>query len=107
MACSGEAVIWYISATLYRKEAEEPSATSVSMLGEPCRSPLKPLTKNFWLTTMTMAVSSSSVSAMAMGLSARKAGSGQCHMTCPMEMYISSTRKPIDHKSRRRSKGVS
>ena len=32
---------------------------SVSMLGEPWRSPLKPLMKNFWLMTMTMPASSS------------------------------------------------
>ena len=44
---------------LQRKLAEEPSATSVSMLGARWRRPLKPLMKNFWLMTITMPASRS------------------------------------------------
>jgi hypothetical protein len=39
--------------TLQRKDADAPSATSVSILGAPWARLLKPLMKNFWFMTIT------------------------------------------------------
>ena len=97
----------YTSHVLYRKAAAEPMDTSVSILGARWSTPFTPEMKNFWLITMTMADSSSSVRAMDRGLSARNDGSGQCHMVCPMEMYMSRTRNATDDTSRRTITGVS
>ena len=96
-----------VMARLYPKEAAEPIATSVSILGERFHSALKPLIKNFWLMTITMAVSTISTMAMARAFSASTCGRGQPHITWPMETYISTSRKPSDHRSLRRSTGVS
>ena len=92
---------------LHTKLAIEPIATSVSMLGERCTSPLKPLMKNFWLITITMPASSSCTSPMAMWLPSNQRGSGQPHIMCPMEKYISTSKKPSEAISRRFSLGVS
>ena len=58
-------VIMNSAYTLHTKDAAEPSATSVSMLGARCHRLLKPETKNFWLITITMAASSSCARPMA------------------------------------------
>ena len=92
---------------LHTKLAMEPRATSVSMLGAPWRRPLKPLMKNFWLMTMTMPASSSWTRPMAMWLPSNQWGRGQPHIMCPMEKYISTSRKPSEAMSRRLSLGVS
>ena len=63
--------------------------------------------KNFWLMTMTAMVSSSWSSPMATWLPARQAGSGQPHIMCPIETYISAIKKPSDAIRRRLSAGVS
>ena len=92
---------------LYPKAAVAPSATSVSMLGARCHRLLKPLMKNFWLMTMTATVSKSSSSPMATWLRAKKAGTGQPHIMCPMEKYMSTSKNPSDAISRRLRTGVS
>ena len=76
-------------------------------MGAPWTSPLKPLMKNFWLMTMTAAASSSCTSATATWLPSNQPGSGQPHIMCPIEKYISTARKPSDAISRRLSRGVS
>ena len=53
---------------LQAKETPEPSATSVSMLGERCLSAFKPLVKNFRLISMTPSARSICKSARAMWL---------------------------------------
>ena len=93
--------------TLYTKDAPDPSATSVSILGARCKSPRKPLMKNRWLMTMTAAVSSSWASPSAAGFAAKKDGRGQPHIVCPMERYMSTSKNPRDAKSRRFRRGVS
>ena len=92
---------------LHTKLAMEPMATSVSMLGAPWSSPLKPLMKNFWLMTITMPASRSCTRPMAMWLPSNQWGRGQPHIMCPMEKYISTSRKPSDAIRRRLSLGVS
>ena len=57
--------------------------------------------------TMTMPASSSWTSPMAMWLPSNQWGSGQPHIMWPMEKYISTSRKPSEAISRRRSLGVS
>ena len=49
--------------------------------------------KNRWLITMIMPASRSSMSPIAMWLSARKDGSGHPHIICPMEKYMRINRK--------------
>ena len=92
---------------LYTKEAPEPRATRVSMLGALCSSPRKPLMKNFWLMTMMMAASSSWARPMATWFPSKKAGRGQPHIICPMERYIRTAKKPKDASRRRFKTGVS
>ena len=92
---------------LQRKLAEEPSATSVSMLGARWSRPLKPLMKNFWLMTITMPASSSWTRPMATWLPSNQWGSGQPHIMWPIEKYISTARKTSDAMSRFFSLGVS
>ena len=86
---------------LYPKEAAEPSATRVSMLGARWIRPRKPLTKNFWLTTITAAESSSCTRPTATGLPSKKGGRGQFHMACPMDTYISGSSRQREAVSRR------
>ena len=95
------------AATLYPNDAALPSATSVSMFGARWMSARTPLMKKRWLTTITAAASSSCSSPTATGLPAKNAGSGQPHIVCPMDTYISASRKPSDASSRRSSAGVS
>ena len=66
------------------------------MFGAPWKRLLKPLTKNFWLITMTMPASSICTIPMATWLPSKKAGSGQPNIMCPMEKYMSTRRKPSD-----------
>ena len=93
--------------TLHRKEAIDPSATRVSMLGARLRRAPKPLMKNFWLITMIIPANSSWAMPIATWFPSRKAGSGQPNIICPMERYMSTIRKPRDANSRFRSLGVS
>ena len=81
---------------LYTNAAPEPSATSVSMLGALCKSPLNPLIKNFWLITIIIIVRSICISPIATWLPSRNDGSGQPHIICPIEIYISTIRNPTD-----------
>ena len=79
------------TAVLKRKDAAEPSETSVSIFGAPESSPFVPPMKNFWFTTMIAPASKSSISPIATGLPSKKAGSGKFHIMCPIEIYISGT----------------
>ena len=81
-------------------------ATSVSMLGARWTSPLKPLTKNFWLMTMTTMVSSISNIISARWLFSKKGGSGHRQSIQPM-MYMSGSQKMMEAMSRRTILGVS
>ena len=81
---------------LYTNAAPEPSATSVSMLGALCKRPLNPLIKNFWLITIIIIVRSICISPIATWLPSRIDGSGQPHIICPIEIYISTIRNPTD-----------
>ena len=92
---------------LQAKDAVDPRATRVSMLGAPWNRLLKPLMKNFWLMTMTMPASSSWTRATAMWLPSNQAGRAQPHIMCPIEKYISTSKKPREATRRRRSLGVS
>ena len=56
---------------------------------------------------MTAVVSSSCNSPMARWFSAKNAGAGQPHIICPMEKYISTSKKPRDQRSRCFKTGVS
>ena len=76
------------------------------MFGARWISPLKPLMKNFWLTTMTMMVSSISNIIRARWFSAKKAGSGQSHSIQHM-IYIKGIQKITETISRRSIFGVS
>ena len=69
--------------------------------------PLKPLIKNFWLTTMTAVVSRSWISPIATWLPSRNEGTGQPHIIWPIEKYISGTRKQRDAIRHRFILGVS
>ena len=84
-------------------------ATRVSILGARCQRLLKPLMKNFWLMTMTMAERTSCKSPSPTGFWwwLSQAGAGQPHMAWPMEKYISTSRNPREAMSRRFSTGVS
>ena len=77
------------------------------MFGARCHRLLNPLIKNFWLMTMTATVSNSCKSPIATWLPSKKDGSGQPHIMCPMETYISTIQKPKEAKSRFFSAGVS
>ena len=77
------------------------------MLGAPWSRPLKPLTKNFWLITITAPVSSSCSNPRATGFPWKKAGTGQPPMVWPMEKYISTARKTRELMRRFFSTGVS
>ena len=63
--------------------------------------------KKRWLMTMMMIVSSIWNRPMATWLSAMNAGSGQPSIMWPIEMYMSTIRKPSEAISLRRSSGVS
>ena len=91
----------------YRNETPEPRATSVSMFGARWSRPRMPLVKNLWLMSMTIAASSSSSRPIAKWFPSKKAGRGSPSMVCPMETYISTSRKPSELASRRFSTGVS
>ena len=93
--------------TLQPKDTPLPMATSVSMFGAPWRTLWKPLTKNFLLTSITAAASSSCTSPMATWLPSKKAGSGQSHIIWPMEKYISGARRHNETIRRRIRTGVS
>ena len=92
---------------LHTKDADEPSATSVSMFGARWNRDLKPLMKNFWLMTITSADSTSCTSPMATWLPSNHLGSGQPHIMCPMEKYISGISRQSDAISRLFKTGVS
>ena len=77
------------------------------MLGAAWARLLKPLMKNFWLMTMTATASSIWTRATATWLPSNQAGRGQPHIICPIEKYISTSRKPREAISRRLSRGVS
>ena len=57
--------------------------------------------------TMTAIASIISASPIATWFPSRNAGNGQPHMECPMEIYISASRKPSEANSRLFSTGVS
>ena len=63
------------------------------MLGEPCISDLKPLTKNSELTAMTTSARSSWSNPFPTQLSSKKRGCGQSHSITPMETYTRGRRK--------------
>ena len=63
--------------------------------------------KNFWLMTMMMPASSSWTRPMATWFPSNQWGRGQPHIMCPMEKYISTSRKTMDAASRRFNLGVS
>ena len=69
------------------------------MLGARWRRPLKPLTKNFWLMTITAMVSSISNIIRARWLFSKNGGSGQPQSIQPM-IYISGSQKMTDRVSR-------
>ena len=56
---------------------------------------------------MIQTVSSSCVSPMATWLSVKNAGSGQPHIMCPIEKYMSMSKRTTETISRRLSAGVS
>ena len=93
--------------TLQTNDAMDPSATRVSMLGALCQRLLNPLTKNLPFTTMITADNSSCTKPIAIGLRASHPGSGQPHMVCPMDIYMSTTSKTADTTSLFTSTGVS
>lgn len=62
-----------------------------------------PLTKNARLITTTTSVSSNSTSATATGLSSKNDGSGNPHITYPIDTYISATSTTADEIIRARS----
>ena len=88
------------------KDAPEPRATSVSILGAPCIREENPEVKNFPLIIITRAASSSSKRPRKTWLS-NTAGAGQCHIIWPMEKYISTSRTGTEKSSRFFSFGVS
>ena len=63
--------------------------------------------KNFWLMTITSAARRSSYNPIATWFPSRNEGSGQFHSMCPIETYISGTRRITDATSRRFIFGVS
>ena len=79
-----------VDSLLYTNAAVAPRATSASMFGARCTRLLKPLMKNLWFITMTMTVSSSCNSPIATWFPLKKDGSGQFHIICPIETYIST-----------------
>ena len=54
--------------------------------------PLNPLTKNFWLITITVVVRSNCVRPIAIWFSAIKEGNGHPHIICPIDTYINGIR---------------
>ena len=98
--CSCASVIANSANVLYPNAAEAPSATSVSIFGEPRNSALYPLMKNLWFIIITTAVSSSWISPIATWFPSRNRGSGNPHIMCPIEKYISIKRNTSDHISR-------
>ncbi len=87
--------------------ADEPNATSVSMLGALWISPLKPLIKNFWLIIITAAVKRSCISPIATWFPSSAAGSGKPNIICPIEKYIRTIKNTSDQISLRFRTGVS
>ena len=85
----------------------EPRATRVSIFGALCHRLLKPLMKNFWLMTITMAVKINWISPIATWFPSKNAGSGQPHIICPMEKYMRTIRNPTEYQSLRFKTGVS
>ena len=96
-------VIMNNSYTLQMKDAAEPRDTSVSMFGARWMIPLKPLTKNRLLMIITAALRIICTRAIAMGLPSKNGGRGKCHITCPIEKYISTSSRPSEIKKRCRS----
>ena len=94
------------SAREYTKDAVDPSATRVSMLGAPWNKDLYPEVKNFPFIIMT---------AMARSISkvprntwfSKAAGAGQPHIMWPMEKYIRTSSIMTEKISRFLSLGVS
>ena len=93
--------------TLHTNDAIEPSATSVSMFGARCHKLLKPLIKNFWLMTITIAAKIICKSPIATWFPSNHDGSDHPHIICPIEKYIKTARKPIDAIRRFFNTGVS
>ena len=91
---------------LHTKLALEPRATSVSMLGAPCEEALEAVDEELLVDDHDDAGQAAAGRApMAMWLPSNKSGSGQPHIMCPMEKYISTSRKPSEAMSRRLSTG--
>ena len=84
----------------------EPMATSVSIFGDLCHSALNPLIKNCWLITMIIAASIICTSPIPTWLSVNHAGSGQPHIICPMEKYMSTIKNTTDAIRRFFNSGV-
>ena len=100
-------VIRKSAAVLYINDAPEPSATSVSIFGAPCMSPLSPLMKNLLLMSIMMAASIICSKPIATWLPVNQPGIGQPHIMCPIEKYMRTAKKPIELISLRFSLGVS
>ena len=85
---------------LYANETPEPSATSVSIFGDRFMIALAPLIKKERLMIRITPERTSSISAAAIGCSVIKRGSGAPHITYPIEIYISGTRRITEAASR-------
>ena len=95
------------AARLYANDAPEPRATRVSIFGALWMSPLKPLMKNFLFITMMIKERIICSRPRPTGLSSNQAGTGQPHITCPMEKYMSTHKKPMEVRSLLMRTGVS
>ena len=94
------------SASEYKKDAPEPSATSVSILGAPCIKDVRPDEKNFPFMIITVSASTSSKHPRKMR-SSKIAGAGKSHIICPIEKYMRITSTGIEKIRRLFSFGVS
>ena len=90
----------------YPKDAAEPRATSVSMLGAPCLKDPNPDVKNLPLMTMMIRARRSSRSPRATWFS-KISGTGHPHIMCPMLKYMRTMRKTAEVISLFLSLGVS
>ena len=70
-------------------------------------SPLKPLMKNFLFITMMIKERIICSRPRPTGLPSNQAGTGQPHITCPMEKYMSTHKKPMEVRSLLMRTGVS
>ena len=84
---------------LYTNAVAEPSETNVSIFGLLFTSPLNPLMKNLWFTTIMAAARIISTIAVATGFAAKDCGSGNPHITAPIVIYIRPIKRTTETAS--------